>query len=364
MPPTSTPSSAGGPPESGDETTATLTFQNFSGEPACYIGISPIDSDKWGPNRLDGGERVADQASRAFNLAPGAYDLRVENCNAEVLYEEMGIDVTGDLIVTAGGRGGVEGTLTVLNQLDATLCFVFISPSSSKSWGNDRLASEETILPGNRRDFQLPDGRTYDVQVVDCNDNVVLERYDVILQGSIVLVAEDLTTPPEPTDLTVTLENASGRSICFVFISPSSADSWGDDWLDSDEVIVSGGQRAFQIPPGTYDFLAEDCNEVSLSEIWEVNLSEDGVWTVGEPEVPAPTVTFVADRYKLQQGQCATLSWQVQNAARVRYNGQDVEPRRSQVECPASTTRYELAVEDLSGAWSTYYVDITVTTGY
>ncbi len=280
-----------------------------------------------------------------------------------MLYEELGINIAGDLTLTTGGRGGDQGMITVLNQLNRTICFVFISPSSSGSWGNDRLGSEETILPGDRRDFWLPDESLYDIQVVDCDDNVVLERYDVILQGSISLIAGD-PTPPERTDLTVTLKNVSGRSVCFVFISSSNADSWGEDWLNSDEVIVNGGQRAFQIPPGTYDFLAQDCNEATLSDIREVTLSEDGVWTVGEPEVAAPTVTFVADRYKLQPGQCATLSWQVGNAARVRYRGQDVEGQGSRVECPISTTRYELAVEDLAGAWSSYYIDITVVTGY
>jgi hypothetical protein len=362
MPPTSTPRSADTPPESGGG--ATLTFQNYSGEPVCYIAISPTDSDNWGPNRLGGGERIPDQTSRAFDLTPGIYDLRVENCNAEVLYEERGFNIADDLTITSGGQGGTQGVITVLNQLNRSICFVFISPSSSDSWGNDRLDSDETILPGDRRDFWLPNESTYDIQALDCDNNVVLERDDVILQGSIFLDAEDTTTPPEPTDLTVTLENVSGRSVCFVFISSSSADSWGEDWLNSDEVIVNGGQRAFQMPPGTYDFLAQGCNEETLSDIREVTLSEDSVWTVGEPEVAAPTVNFVTDRYELQQGQCATLSWQVGNAARVRYRGQDVERQGSRVECPISTTRYELAVEDLAGAWSTYYVDITVVTGY
>lgn len=44
---------------------------------------------------------------------------------------------------------------------------VFASPTSTNSWGNDRLGANEVIQAGASRDFQLPPGEcVYDIRVV------------------------------------------------------------------------------------------------------------------------------------------------------------------------------------------------------
>lgn len=68
--------------------------------------------------------------------------------------------------------------------------------------------------------------------------------------------------------------------------------------------------------------------------------------------VPQPVrITFVADRYTIKIGECATLSWLVENASAVQYNGQNVEYQGVRLECPVQTTRYVLRVQDLLGEW-------------
>lgn len=81
--------------------------------------------------------------------------------------------------------------------------------------------------------------------------------------------------------------------------------------------------------------------------------------------VPEPmSVTFVADRYTVKRGQCATLSWQVSNASSVLYNGRGVDPQGSAVECPTTTTTYELIAQDSLGNQQRHTLTITVDTGY
>lgn len=57
----------------------------------------------------------------------------------------------------------------------------------------------------------------------------------------------------------VNITNDTGSyDFWFVKISPSSSDSWGDDWLGETEVISPGSTRTFQVNNGTYDIMIED----------------------------------------------------------------------------------------------------------
>lgn len=372
-PPTDTPPSE--PPASRpDANSASLTLQNYSGGTVCYVRISPTNSDVWGEDWLSGDEVLLPDDSRVFEVPLGTYDLRLEDCNSEVLYEEMGIVINGDFVVSAGGgRGGVEGAqgvITLINQLDTAICYVFISPSSSEEWGDDRLGDSEVLTPGDRRDFSLPNG-TYDVAALDCDENAVVERYEVFLDGSLALTAGDGTAPPsaEPPPaetVSVTLDNVSGLSICYVHIAPADAGDWGPDRLGSSEIVFAGESYVFQVVPGSYDLRAVYCEgENNFAETLDVVIRRDVTWTVGEGAGAQPvSVYFVADRYTVRSGECATLSWSVENAGSVLYRGQAVNLEGSQVECPSSSTLYPLEVEDLSGSWTQYQVEIKVETGY
>jgi hypothetical protein len=87
--------------------------------------------------------------------------------------------------------------------------------------------------------------------------------------------------------------------------------------------------------------------------------------------VPAPTPTpltpsivFVADRYTIHTGECAFISWEVENVSAVYYNGQPAVGVDSRVECPTSTTAYELRVLHLDGQWETRVLTIVVLASY
>jgi hypothetical protein len=77
------------------------------------------------------------------------------------------------------------------------------------------------------------------------------------------------------------LENESGQTICYVYISPTTSDVWGDDWLDDTEVIEDGDVRLFDVPAGDYDLLATDCNQNTVAEVRLVTVPSSGyTWTI------------------------------------------------------------------------------------
>lgn len=101
---------------------------------------------------------------------------------------------------------------------------------------------------------------------------------------------------------------------------------------------------------------------------WQLR-GPDGVFFGGriyaQIVVPGPlTISFVADRTTVKQGQCATLSWQVENAVSILINGKEVAAQGSSVECPPATTGFELTAKDIQGNWKRATLIINVETGY
>jgi hypothetical protein len=70
-----------------------FTIVNESGTEICYAYMPVTGTQYWDPDRLDEGEVVPPGASRTWSLPAGTYDLRLEDCDWEVLAEEHGLDL-------------------------------------------------------------------------------------------------------------------------------------------------------------------------------------------------------------------------------------------------------------------------------
>jgi hypothetical protein len=81
-------------------------------------------------------------------------------------------------------------------------------------------------------------------------------------------------------DVELTMINNSGDTVCYVYISPTTDDTWGDDWLGSTETISNGSRRTFYVSPGNYDLRADDCSGNAMVEEYGVNLNSDTDWTI------------------------------------------------------------------------------------
>jgi serine protease Do len=77
-----------------------------------------------------------------------------------------------------------------------------------------------------------------------------------------------------------TVDNESSGAVCYAFISPTGAQNWGEDDLGSEEFIESGASHPWFLPAGTYDLLLEDCNQETLAEEYELDLTQPLVYTL------------------------------------------------------------------------------------
>ncbi len=67
---------------------------------------------------------------------------------------------------------------------------------------------------------------------------------------------------------------------CFVFLSPSQAENWGNDELGASELIEPGDVRTFPLPAGVYDLLVLDCEAETLAEEYEMDVTVGGTYTL------------------------------------------------------------------------------------
>lgn len=82
--------------------------------------------------------------------------------------------------------------------------------------------------------------------------------------------------PPIELDIV----NDSTTPICWVWLPPSGTQGWGFDKLGIEEGIDIGDKRTFDLPAGTYDLAVDDCDQQPLAEEYELDFTEDSVYTV------------------------------------------------------------------------------------
>ena len=75
------------------------------------------------------------------------------------------------------------------------------------------------------------------------------------------------------------MENKSSDQICYVQISPTNAQNWGQDELGLQEIIEPDTSRAFTLATGKYDLLMSDCELNTLVEEYGVLINNDLVYT-------------------------------------------------------------------------------------
>ena len=77
------------------------------------------------------------------------------------------------------------------------------------------------------------------------------------------------------------LVNQAAMDVCYVQISPTTAEEWGEDWLGETEIVAPGSSRTFEVQAGRYDLRASDCDGNDIAIEWEVDLSSGSyTWTL------------------------------------------------------------------------------------
>ncbi|MEJ5312038.1 MAG: hypothetical protein WHX52_19910 [Anaerolineae bacterium] len=182
--------------------------------------------------------------------------------------------VTGRQSSGGGTASTSDFEIKVVNQSPDEVCYVLISSSDSDQWGDDWLGGEETIAPGDSKTFTVPAGQ-HDIQLETCDEAVVATGW--YIENNTTITVGD----PRATSR-LFLDNTSDTEICYVFISSSGGDDWGEDLMGESETVQSGRTRIFYLRPGTYDLMARDCDDNVLAEEYNVDLSSDKTWTLSE----------------------------------------------------------------------------------
>ncbi len=79
------------------------------------------------------------------------------------------------------------------------------------------------------------------------------------------------------------IDNQSSFDICYAYVSPSGAQNWGEDDLGGD-TIDSGYSLTLTIPGGVYDILTLDCGDETITEDYDLDLSDDSTYTVTDAD--------------------------------------------------------------------------------
>ncbi len=177
------------------------------------------------------------------------------------------------LLPTRGRSSAGDMEIRVINNSPDAICYVLISPSDDDSWGDDWLGNTDVIEPGDNRVFTL-EHDTVDLKVETCNEETMATLWEIDRDTTV-------TVGELGAVVRLVLLNDSSADICFVHISPPSADEWGEDWLGAGEGIYPGGRRIFYVRADWYDLQASDCDGTVLIEEFDVDLSDDLEWTVG-----------------------------------------------------------------------------------
>jgi S1-C subfamily serine protease len=206
-------------------------------------------------------------------LADGVY---------EIVLEVEDTVLVNDAIFVGGDHPMVDFTL--VNQTGQAIFYVLLSPSGAHNWGQDDLGPTETIAAGAPRVFNVPAGR-YDLLVMSQTLEHLSEEYGIDLLSAMTHAGPSgtggpatpqPTAPPEGSAL-FRIENQGTVPICYVYISPWTETTWGEDWLGPTETIQVGASRDFFVTPRImYDLLLRDCSRADLADMRSIFVSDFG----------------------------------------------------------------------------------------
>ena len=87
-----------------------------------------------------------------------------------------------------------------------------------------------------------------------------------------------------PSQAAVQVVNNTYMDVCYVFISPSTEDDWGEDWLGDEEVIEPGDIRTFSVDVDQIvDIQVLDCQQELMHAIYDIEVTEEGITYTLEP---------------------------------------------------------------------------------
>ena len=159
-----------------------ITFENRTGDDIRYVFLSPADSEYWGTDILGSTRVLPNKSSVGFYIhypeACNDFDIYAVGAadEAYLVYgyeicdgEEATVELTSRNL-DADAPSFEFTTVTIQNDTDYELWYLFFSPADSQMWGVDQLDKQTILDSGESVSVLLPVGDEvvrYDVQAVD-----------------------------------------------------------------------------------------------------------------------------------------------------------------------------------------------------
>lgn len=209
---------------------------------------------------------------------------------------------TAFLVAVVCAAWGQAGEFAVVNRTGATIYFLYASPTSADSWGEDLLG--HTVLPdgGVARVRLRSQAAQYDVRAVDANDNEYIvwgfspDSARRVLLTTEAFVGSRAAAASEAGSLDaiswLTIVNDTNYDIAEVHVAPASASGWdeGEQLLAGGELIHFGEDYRIDIDTERYGTYVYDVMLVDVDGDryvkWDVNLelTTEVVYTLDDLE--------------------------------------------------------------------------------
>ena len=157
--------------------------------------------------------------------------------------------------------------------------YLYIRAAGTSQWGSDLLGREvlRTGRSFNISSLPVSNNNLYDIRLVDL-DNDTYTKLNVTIRPNqnIVFTFDDFdintanvtTTNDGPP---ITIVNNTGYLVFFLFISPTTSDTWGRDRLASNQTLRNGQSVTVNLPfplsvTNRYDIMLEDLDGDTYSK--------------------------------------------------------------------------------------------------
>jgi hypothetical protein len=107
--------------------------------------------------------------------------------------------------------------------------------------------------------------------------------YNMISDGD-TLYEFETSSRGNNQDTFIDIDNQTSFDICGIYISPTTSDDWGENWLSEGERISSFSLISFPVSSGqTVDIFAEDCQGNTIDILYDISITQEGVTITYSP---------------------------------------------------------------------------------
>lgn len=161
---------------------STITVTNGTKKDFQYLFVSPGDSNHWGPDLLGSLGTLSKGDSLSFYLYNSEnsekYDIMAVDTDGNSFEFNVQVRMGKEAVVkmtakqAAGTFDAPFQEISISNETEYTLDYLFFSPEDSEVWGADLLGDETRLAPGESHTFLVPltedeAQATYNIMAVD-----------------------------------------------------------------------------------------------------------------------------------------------------------------------------------------------------